>query len=63
VLFIALLVWIGLSIAMIGWMILLTEDHNPCPHCGKEIKATALKCKHCRSDFVGASVGSVSGLK
>ena len=33
------------------------EDHKTCPYCGEEIKAKAVKCKHCHS-FLDESQGN-----
>ena len=30
-------------------------DTKPCPKCGEEIKAVAVRCKHCQADLAGAA--------
>jgi len=41
-----------------GW-----GDVKRCPNCGEQIKASALRCRHCRSEFDTADPLSASELK
>lgn len=39
----------------------MNESFRPCPHCGGQIRAEAVLCRHCRRDLAPGAAPSIRG--
>jgi predicted RNA-binding Zn-ribbon protein involved in translation (DUF1610 family) len=55
-----LMLWIGIAMIAVGWVISNAASKKTCPQCSESVKYKALKCKHCGQEFGAAPRSSAS---